>query len=70
MNAVIDKKSMVIGNINPSGNGINENVYAGELAPTITTNKGEGSKICVDLTINEPNKKRLVTALQQGKIEA
>lgn len=40
--AVIEK----IGNINPSGKGINGNVF-GEigLAPTLTTNKGEGPKI-------------------------
>lgn len=46
-----------VGNVNPSGNGINGNVYSGELAPTLTTNKGEGAKICVDLSVNEPNKK-------------
>ena len=46
-----------VGNINPSENGINGNVYAGDLAPTLTTNKGEGSKICVDLSANEPGKK-------------
>lgn len=56
---------MTVGNINPSGNDINENVYAGELAPTITTNKGEGAKVCVDLSIIDPNKKRSVTALPQ-----
>ena len=44
-----------IGNINPSGNGINGNVYGSDGAsPTITTNKGEGFKICVDLSINNP----------------
>jgi DNA (cytosine-5)-methyltransferase 1 len=46
-----------VGNINPSENGINGNVYAGDLAPTLTTNKGEGSKICVVLSANEPGKK-------------
>ena len=46
-----------VGNINPSENGINGNVYAGDLAPTLTTNKGEGLKICVDLSANEPGKK-------------
>lgn len=48
-----------VGNINPSENGINGNVYAGDLAPTLTTNKGEGSKICVDLSSNEPGKKNV-----------
>lgn len=43
-----------IGNVNPSGNGINGNVYAGELAPTITTNKGEGAKVCVNMSFITP----------------
>jgi len=47
-----------IGNINPSGNGMNGNVYAGDLSPTITTNKGDGAKIFVDLSLKNPNKKR------------
>ena len=46
-----------VGNINPSENGINGNVYAGDLSPTITTNKDEGAKICVDLSLNNPNEK-------------
>lgn len=34
------------GNINPSGNGMNGNVFDSDgLSPTVTTNKGEGSKI-------------------------
>tara|TARA_Y100000004_G_scaffold83209_1_gene93453 strand:+ start:714 stop:1985 length:1272 start_codon:yes stop_codon:yes gene_type:complete len=36
----------VIGNTNPSNNGINGNVYHSEgISPTLTTNKGEGIKI-------------------------
>ena len=35
-----------VGNINPSGSGINGNVYGTDgVAPTLTTNKGEGIKI-------------------------
>ncbi|MDA2417336.1 DNA (cytosine-5-)-methyltransferase [Bacillus cereus] len=35
-----------VGNINPSGNGMNGNVYSIDgLSPTLTTNKGEGLKI-------------------------
>lgn len=35
-----------IGNMNPSGNGMNGNVFSENgLSPTITTNKGEGNKI-------------------------
>lgn len=44
-----------VGNINPSGNGLNGNVYAGNIAPTLTTNKGEGQKICVDLSTRNPD---------------
>ena len=51
-----EPKVLKLGNVNPSGNGINGNVYVGDLAPTLTTNKGEGSKICVDLSSNEPGK--------------
>ncbi|CVO92723.1 type II DNA modification methyltransferase [Streptococcus pneumoniae] len=39
---------MKIGNINPSGNGMNGEVYQADgLAPTLTTNKGEGQKIVI-----------------------
>jgi DNA (cytosine-5)-methyltransferase 1 len=46
----------VICNTNPSGNGMNGNVYAGGISPTVTTNKGEGHKIVVpiDYTYNDP----------------
>lgn len=38
--------AIVSGNVNPSGNGMNGNVYdSNGLAPTLTTNKGEGPKI-------------------------
>lgn len=37
-----------IGNVNPSGNGMNGEVFQSEgLAPTLTTNKGEGQKIAL-----------------------
>ncbi|CIO73098.1 type II DNA modification methyltransferase [Streptococcus pneumoniae] len=40
---------MKIGNINPSGNGMNGEVYQADgLAPTLTTNKGEGQKIAIN----------------------
>lgn len=39
-----------LGNTNPSGKGMNENVYAADaIAPTLTTNKGEGIKIAGSL---------------------
>ena len=37
-----------IGNVNPSGNGMNGEVYQADgLAPTLTTNKGEGQKTAI-----------------------
>ena len=40
------QKVRSIGNVNPSGNGMNGEVYEStRLAPTLTTNKGEGVKI-------------------------
>ena len=41
-------KVLMVGNCNPSGNGMNGNVYSENgLSPTLTTNKGEGSKVAV-----------------------
>ena len=43
-----EPKIVRVGNINPSGKGMNGNVFASDgLAPTITTNKGEGSKVLI-----------------------
>lgn len=44
-----DKRKVIsLGNLNPSGNGMNGQVYDSEgLAPTLTTNKGEGNKVLV-----------------------
>lgn len=39
---------ITIGNVNPSGNGMNGNVFDSQgLSPTLTTNKGEGYKVMV-----------------------
>lgn len=44
------QKVKSIGNINPSGNGMNGEVYESTgLAPTLTTNKGEGQKIAMPM---------------------
>lgn len=44
-------KVVVVGNTNPSGNGMNGQVFDAEgLAPTLTTNKGEGNKILVNVS--------------------
>ncbi|MEG0528260.1 MAG: DNA cytosine methyltransferase, partial [Longicatena sp.] len=40
-----NREPKIVCNVNPSGNGMNGNVYLGDIAPTLTTNKGEGQKI-------------------------
>lgn len=43
---ISENKAIKIGNVNPSGNGMNGNVYHVDAkSPTLTTNKGEGIKI-------------------------
>ncbi|WP_083682645.1 DNA (cytosine-5-)-methyltransferase [Paenibacillus sp. FSL A5-0031] len=47
----IASKVMIAGNVNPSGRGMNGQVIsANGLAPTLTTNKGEGNKILVNVS--------------------
>ena len=44
----LEPKIVQVGNINPSGKGMNGNVFdENGLAPTLTTNKGEGNKIAI-----------------------
>ena len=44
----LEPKIVQLGNVNPSGKGMNGNVFdENGLAPTLTTNKGEGNKIAV-----------------------
>lgn len=48
-----------LGNINPSGKGMNGEVYqADSLAPTVTTNKGKGMKITIPVLTPDRPKKR------------
>ncbi len=50
-----------IGNINPSGNGMNGNVFSVESeSPTLTTNKGEGLKIVENIIIGGMQKNQAV----------
>ena len=53
-------KCKKVGNVHPSGNGMNGNVYHSDgLAPTLTTNKGEGQKIIIPvLTPNRLEKRQ------------
>ncbi|WP_338953397.1 DNA (cytosine-5-)-methyltransferase [Lactococcus petauri] len=49
----------IVVNINPSGSGMNGNVYDSEkLAPTLTTNKGEGPKIAIPVLTPDRAEKR------------
>ena len=53
-----------IGNVNPTGNGMNGEVYqANGIAPTLTTNKGEGQKIAIPVLTPDRAEKR-----QNGRI--
>lgn len=48
-----------LGNINPSGRGMNGEVYRIDTpSPTVTTNKGEGSKIAIPVLTPDRAKKR------------
>lgn len=48
-----------LGNINPSGRGMNGEVYRIDTpSPTVTTNKGEGSKIAIPVLTPDRSKKR------------
>lgn len=50
----LEPKIVQVGNVNPSGRGMNGNVFSDEgLAPTLTTNKGEGNKILSNLRIRK-----------------
>lgn len=49
-----NQKVTCVGNVNPSGRGMNGGVYSSEgLSPTLTTNKGEGSKILLPVLTPE-----------------
>lgn len=44
-----EPKIVQLGNVNPSGNGMNGNIYGVDgISPTLTTNKGEGFKCLID----------------------
>lgn len=70
-----DNYVFVIGNTNPSGHGMNGNVFdSNGLSPTLTTNKGEGPRILepesTDLSIKERKfgNKRVQSLVDSGKI--
>lgn len=54
-----EPKIAVIGNVNPSGNGMNGEVYDSKyLAPTLTTNKREGPKVAIAVLTPDRIEKR------------
>ena len=54
-----EPKIAVIDNVNPSGSGMNGQVYSSNgLAPTLTTNKGEGAKIAIPVLTPDRVEKR------------
>lgn len=54
-----EPKIAVVGNVNPSGSGMNGQVYSSNgLAPTLTTNKGEGAKIAIPVLTTDRIEKR------------
>ena len=58
---VIESKPKKIGNIHPSGKGMNGEVYSDKgFAPTITTTKGEGRKIVVSNVSNAEKEPKMI----------
>jgi DNA (cytosine-5)-methyltransferase 1 len=70
-------------NVNPSGKGMNGKIHIGDIAPTLTTNKGEGPKIAIHdkvvklnnpSNLSEDSKKqpfiRVKNATKKGFVEA
>ena len=57
-----------VGNVNPSGNGMNGNVFSDEgLCPTLTTNKGEGVKVMIGAMRGRTVKIAKVGRSEEGK---
>jgi DNA (cytosine-5)-methyltransferase 1 len=62
----------LVGNVNPSKKGMNGNVYDSRgLSPTLTTNKGEGTKIFIKpmLNSNKNIKVRKLTPLECFRLQ-
>ncbi|MGU7900263.1 DNA cytosine methyltransferase [Streptococcus suis] len=62
------RKSKKVGDTNPSGRGITGDVYASDgLAPTLTTNKGEGAKLVIPVLTPDREEKH-GAVIQLGNI--
>jgi DNA (cytosine-5)-methyltransferase 1 len=60
---IAEPQVSLLGNTNPSGRGMNGSVYdSAGLSPTLTTNKGEGVKVCVEYSRKEGIGKELEQA--------
>lgn len=61
-NLLYEPKVNIVGNVNPSGNGMNGNIFSPDgIAPTILINKGEGYKIF------EPTVKQICNIVDNSK---
>ncbi|WP_156010040.1 DNA cytosine methyltransferase [Streptococcus ruminantium] len=59
-----------LGNVNPSGNGMNGEVYQADgLAPTLTTNKGEGQKVAIPVLTTQDHHGVVVAGQLEGAFE-
>lgn len=55
---MINDTTINVGNVNPSGRGMNGSVYdAAGISPTLTTNKGEGSKVMTQYRVRKLTQK-------------
>lgn len=55
---VIEDSTIKLGNVNPSGRGMNGSVYSvSGMCPALTTNKGEGTKIKTDFRVRKLTQK-------------
>ena len=62
---VLVDKVICMGNVNPSGNGMNGKVFDSEgITPTLTTNKGEGIKINETICLNSKGGRNGIEGLQ------
>lgn len=67
--ATVERQVVRLGNINPSGNGMNGTVYQVDgLAPTLTTNKGEGQKIAIPVMPHAPTLRTMQRGGNEPKI--
>lgn len=58
---VIESNPINLGNVNPSGHGMNGSVYDScGVCPTLTTNKGEGTKVKTHFRVRKLTQKGML----------